>query len=68
METDGAMQIITAEAPQAELFKYSSELRSMTGGRGSFEMKFIRYEQVPANITQQIVKSAEAEKEEAAAS
>ena len=67
METEGALQIITAEAPQSELFKYASELRSITGGRGSFEMQFIRYEQVPSNITQQIVKSAEAQKEAAAA-
>jgi len=67
METEGAMQIITAEAPQSELFKYASELRSITGGRGSFEMKFLRYEHVPSNITQQIVKSVEAEKEVASA-
>jgi elongation factor G len=32
--------VIVAEVPQAEMFRYSSELRSITGGRGSFDMEF----------------------------
>ena len=64
MGVDDGVQVITAEVPQAELFRYSAELRSMTGGRGSFEMKFERYEQVPANVTQKIVAAAEQEKEQ----
>lgn len=60
MEVDGSMQVVTAEAPMSELFRYSSELRSMTGGRGSFELKFSRYEPVPSNIAQQVIKDAHA--------
>jgi elongation factor G len=55
VEAMDGMQVIKAHVPQAELFKYSSELRSMTGGRGSFEMEFDRYEVVPSNIAQKII-------------
>lgn len=40
MDTDEGMQVITADVPQAELFRYAAELRSMTAGEGSFEMEF----------------------------
>jgi elongation factor G len=63
----GGMQTIILEAPQAELFSYTSELRSITGGRGGFEMRFVRYDVVPSNVTQQIVKAASSDKEESAA-
>ena len=58
------MQMITAEAPQAELFKYASELRSITGGRGSFEMEFLRYDIVPSNIAQKVVAEAQKNKKQ----
>ncbi|MDP6524898.1 MAG: elongation factor G [Kiritimatiellia bacterium] len=64
MEAADGMQVITAEVPQAELFRYSAELRSMTAGQGSFEMDFNRYEVVPANVAQKIIASAEVEEEE----
>ena len=68
MESEDGMQVIVAEVPQAEVFKYSSELRSMTGGRGSFEMSFNRYDVVPANVAQKIIaeaaKNKQAEEEE----
>ena len=68
MDSEDGMQVIVAEAPQAEMFKYSSELRSMTGGRGSFEMEFNRYDVVPSNVAQKIVaeaaKNKQAEEEE----
>ncbi|HAS83646.1 MAG TPA: elongation factor G [Verrucomicrobia bacterium] len=64
MELEDGMQVITADVPQAELFKYSAELRSMTAGRGSFEMRFDRYEQVPANVAQKIIASADLQVEE----
>jgi elongation factor G len=57
--TEDGMQVITAEVPQAEMFRYSSELRSMTGGRGSFEMEFARYDIVPSNVTQKIIAEAQ---------
>ena len=68
MESEDGMQVIVAEVPQAEVFKYSSELRSMTGGRGSFELSFNRYDVVPANVAQKVVaeaaKNKQAEEEE----
>ncbi|MDR0851179.1 MAG: elongation factor G [Clostridiales Family XIII bacterium] len=51
----GGGQKLLAEAPQAELFKYAINLRSMTQARGSFTMTFERYEEVPANLAQRII-------------
>ncbi|MBM3334496.1 elongation factor G, partial [Candidatus Sumerlaeota bacterium] len=60
--------IIKAQVPLAEMFTYSQDLRSMTGGRGSFEMIFSHYERVPGEIQAKIVedatKHAEEQKEE----
>ncbi len=64
MEVADGMQLITAEVPQAELFTYCAELRSMTGGRGSFEMAFLRYDVVPSNVAQKVIAAAEKVKEE----
>ncbi len=64
MGAEDGLQVITAEAPQAELFKYAAELRSMTAGQGSFEMAFERYDVVPANVAQKIVAEAAKNKEE----
>ncbi len=47
MDTDGALQIIQAEAPLAELLEYSRTLRSVTGGQGAFSMEFARYAEMP---------------------
>jgi len=62
MGAEDGMQVITAEVPQSEMFQYCSQLRSITGGRGSFEMEIARYDVVPANVTQKIVAAAEKEK------
>jgi elongation factor G len=64
VESEEGMQVITADVPQAEVFRYSSELRSMTGGRGSFEMEFSRYDVVPANIAQKVAAAVEREEHE----
>lgn len=64
MSTEDGLQVIHAEVPQAEMFTYASQLRSLTGGRGTFEMEFSRYEIVPSNIAQKIVAAAQKEKEE----
>lgn len=55
--------VVTAEVPQAELFKYATDLRSMTQGRGKFTMKFVRYEEVPAQLTPKIIEDAKKRKE-----
>jgi elongation factor G len=50
-ESVNGKQIISAEAPLSEVMKYSIDLRSMTQGRGFYEMEFVRYEEVPgANV------------------
>lgn len=64
MEMGNGVQVITAEVPQSELFRYAAELRSMTGGQGSFEMEFCRYDVVPQNIAQKVIAAAVHEKEE----
>ncbi len=61
-QEDGS-QVVTAEAPHAEMFEYAIDLRSMTQARGSFTMEFDRYEEVPSNIAEKIIAEAKAEKE-----
>ncbi|OGV67300.1 MAG: hypothetical protein A2498_13035 [Lentisphaerae bacterium RIFOXYC12_FULL_60_16] len=64
MEPIDGGQVIQAEVPLTELFRYGAELRSVTGGQGSFEMEFCRYENVPTNVAQKIIASAVKHKEE----
>jgi elongation factor G len=64
METGEGVQIITADIPQAELFNYRAEVRSMTGGRGAFELAFARYDVVPSSVAQKIIAAAAKNKEE----
>ena len=58
IDVNAGMQTITAEAPQAEIFRYAAELRSLTQGQGVFEASFARYDSVPAQIAQKIIASA----------
>jgi elongation factor G len=55
MDTKDGMQIITAHVPQAELFSYATELRSITGGRGTFSAVLDRYEDVPQHIAEKVI-------------
>ena len=66
MEMVDGKQVINAECPLAEVLKYATDLRSMTQGRGSYEMEFVRYEEVPATQEPKIIEDAKkqaAEKE-----
>lgn len=66
MEMVDGKQVINAECPLAEVLKYATDLRSMTQGRGSYEMEFVRYEEVPATQVSKIIEDAKkqaAEKE-----
>jgi elongation factor G len=56
-ENSGGNQIIIAEIPQAEMFKYATDLRSMTQARGSFTMKFEKYEEVPNSEVNKIMEN-----------
>ncbi len=55
MESKGKNQVLRAQVPQAEMFKYVSELKSMTGGKGSYSMKFSHYQEVPHRIAQSVI-------------
>lgn len=55
METEKGHSIVNAHVPLAEMLRYTTQLRSFTGGRGYFTMQEDHYEVVPANITQEIV-------------
>lgn len=63
MEPSGKLQKVSAEAPLAEMFKYATDLRSMTQARGNFSMTFSRYEEVPAMAAQKIIEAANAGRE-----
>ena len=52
MDTRGGAQVIRAKVPLAEMFGYSTTLRSMTQGRGTYSMEFSHYEEVPNNIAE----------------
>ncbi len=60
----GGIQLIKALVPQAELLKYSIELRSMTSGTGSFEMEFSHYEPISGKIAEEVIKETQRRKEE----
>lgn len=64
MESKDGKQIITAEAPLAEMFRYAIDLRSMTQGRGVFTMEFSRYEEMPEHLAQPIIAAATRDEEE----
>ena len=57
MDTKDGMQVITASVPQAELFSYATELRSITGGRGTFTATLDRYEDVPQHIAEKVIEA-----------
>ncbi|MCK4584172.1 elongation factor G [candidate division WOR-3 bacterium] len=56
MDSSGRFQKIKALVPQAEMYKYSTQLRSITQGRGSFSQIFSHYEEVPKEISEKIIK------------
>ena len=55
---DKGKQVIYAEAPQSETFKYAIDLRSMTQGRGYFEMELEKYNEVPQQLATKIIAEA----------
>ena len=55
MDSDGGMQVISAHVPQAELFSYATELRSITAGRGTFSATLDHYEDVPSHLAERII-------------
>lgn len=64
MDLQDGYQVINASVPMAEMVKYPIELRAMTQGRGTYTQTFDRYEPVPANLSENIIKNAKKEEEE----
>jgi elongation factor G len=68
MDTEKGRSVITAQVPMAEMLRYTTDLRSMTGGRGVFTMEPAHYEVVPTHIANEIIaqrqKELAAQKEE----
>lgn len=63
MEAVGGLQRIRAQVPLAEMLRYSIDLRSITGGRGTFRMEFSHYEEVPSHLAAKIIEAAKQERE-----
>jgi elongation factor G len=61
MDTEKGRSIVTATVPLAEMQRYTTDLRSITGGRGVFTMEFSNYEVVPAHLSQDIITARQKE-------
>lgn len=57
-DADGQFQIVRADVPAMELYRYASILRSLTGGRGLHSEQFSRYEEMPREIEQRVIEEA----------
>ena len=64
MTPDGHNQIIKAQVPQAELYQYSVDLRSMTQGQGIYTLSLSHYEEVPHDAAQKVIEEAKRDKED----
>lgn len=60
----GGNQQVVAEVPLAEVFKYATDLRSMTQARGSFKMEFERYDELPGNLAEKVIANAKKDADE----
>jgi elongation factor G len=61
METERGRTTVTAQVPHAEILRYTSDLRSITGGRGLFTMEYNHHEVVPAHLAEQIIAARQKE-------
>ncbi len=61
-EARSGFAILQAEVPLSEMFGYSNDLRSMTQGKGSFSMEFLKYQKIPSRLQDEVVKKALTEK------
>ncbi len=64
MEVKGKQQMVKVQAPLAEMFKYANDLRSITGGRGMYTMRFSHYEEVPHKVSAPIITHYQATKKQ----
>ncbi|MBQ3345829.1 MAG: elongation factor G, partial [Synergistaceae bacterium] len=64
MEGHGKLQVVKAQVPLAEMFRYATDLRSMTSGEGSFSMEYSHYEEVPGDIAKKVIAAHKKEDED----
>jgi elongation factor G len=64
MDTDRGRSVVIALVPLAEMLRYTTQLRSLTGGRGIFDMEFDHFEKVPAHLQQEIIEAHKKEMED----
>ena len=64
MDAKGKSQIIKANVPMSETLKYAADLRSITGGRGSFTMAFDHYEELPSHLQEKVIAETKVAAEE----
>ncbi len=64
IDSEGKLQIVKAQCPLSEMFRYAIILRSMTSGRGTFTMEYSHYEEVPGEIARKVIEAAEKERVE----
>jgi elongation factor G len=65
MDTEKGRSVVTAQVPLAEMQRYTTDLRSMTGGRGVFSMEFSHYDTVPNHLAQDVIATHQKEKQAA---
>ena len=58
---NGGIQQVVAEVPETEMFKYATDLRSITQARGEYDMHFVRYEQAPDPVAQKVIQESQKE-------
>ncbi len=63
MDTKGGRSVVSAMVPLAEMQRYTTDLRSMTGGRGMFEMEFAHYQELPTHLAQEVIAANTKEEE-----
>ena len=61
MDSDGGFRVVSAEVPMAEMQRYSIDLRSLTSGRGSFDMEMSHYEEAPPHEAQRVIAASQTE-------
>ncbi len=64
MDSDGTMRVVTAEVPMGEVQRYAIDLRSMTHGRGVYEIEFDHYAEMPSNEAQRVIAASQAARQE----
>ena len=58
IDSGSRFEVVKAQVPQAELYRYSSQLRALTGGRGRHRESFSHYEELPGDLEQKVIAEA----------